>query len=137
MTNWDPEDWTKDDQREWEAKERQKEIERFEDKIRLSPDLIKEKWKRSIYVKWVTEMFKRKKEGSCPRCGIRHWVQRGSGFRKKWMCDECGLKVSKKDLYKAQIYFDFITLHARKEVKRIAKRRRQSQSVKTYESDKI
>lgn len=130
-------DWTEDDQKEWEAEQHQKELERWEDKIRLNKDLIKEKWRRDVYVKWVSEMFRRKSEGSCPRCGIRHWIQHGSGFHKAWMCDECGLKVTKKDLHRSQIYYDFITLHARKEVKRIAVRRRQSQSVKTYESDKI
>lgn len=131
------EDWTEDDQREWEADERLKKIEELEDKIRLDKDLMKEKWKRAIYVKWVHEIFKRKDAGECPKCGHREWYQLATGFRAKWQCDNCGLVVNKKDIHKANKWYDFITLHAREEVRRIEKMRRHSKSIKTYESDKV
>lgn len=134
---WNPEDWTEDDQRTWEEKQQQIKIEDYEDRIRLDADLIKEKWKREIYVKWVTEIFKRKDAGECPKCGVRKWYQLAKGFRAKWQCDNCGLVVTKQDIFKAQKWYDYITLHAREEVRRIEKARRKSQSVKKYESDKV
>lgn len=106
-----------------------------EDMIRLDRDLIKEKWRRDIYTKWITEILKRRNGGECPRCGVRKWIQRGSGLHKTWLCDECGLIVNKKDLYKANIYFDFITLKAKEEIKRIKKMERRSQSVRTFAKD--
>jgi len=108
-----------------------------EDKIRLDKALIREKEKRDIHVKWVAEMFKRRNEKSCPRCSYSKWLQRGSGFSLSWMCDECGLVVTKKDLYKAQIYFDFIKVHTKKELERIERAERASQSVRNYRKDKI
>lgn len=97
--------------------------------VRWDKDMQKEFRDRDLYTKWVHEMFIRKGEGSCPRCGIRHWVQHGSGLHKSWMCDECGLKVTKKDLYRGNIYYEFVELHARKE------RERRKKSKVKYRSD--
>jgi rubredoxin len=131
------EDWTEDDQREWEMEQKIKQLEMFEDKIHLDKELKDEKWKRAIYVKWIHEIFKRKDAGECPKCGVRKWYQLATGFRAKWQCDGCGLILSKKDIHKANKWYDYITLHAREEVRRIEKARRRSRSIKTYESDDV
>lgn len=106
-----------------------------EDMIRLDSALIKEKWRRDIYAKWMTEIFKRKSGGECPRCGVRRWIRRGSGLRLTWMCDDCGLVVSKKDLYRGNIYFDFVKVKAKEEIRRIERMERQSQSVRNFTKD--
>jgi ribosomal protein L37AE/L43A len=107
------------------------------DKIRLNKDLKEEKWKRHIYTRWVKIINDRRQAGECPKCGKRMWVQRGSGFYKKWTCDNCGLTVNKKDVATGQKWWDYVTLYARDEIKRIEKAKRRSQSVRTYEKDKI
>lgn len=107
------------------------------DRIRLDIDLIKEKWKRDIYARAVGEIIKRKNANECPKCGATKWYQLNIGLRKKWKCDNCGLDVDIQGAYKGQKWWDFVTLLARKEIKRIKIRKRQSQSVKTYEKDEI
>ena len=104
-----------------------------------SDELVKEKWKRDIYSKWMTIIIKRRDMRECPRCGAPRemWVKRGGGFRPTWMCDNCGLICGKKDFFRGNIYFDFITLKAREEIKRKEKARRHHKMVKTYEKDKI
>lgn len=103
--------------------------------IRFNRDMIKEFQGRDRYTKIIQEIFRRKDAGECPRCGVRKWILRGSGFHKKWMCDDCGFKVSKKDLYKGNIYYEFVEFYARKERKRRKDHKRYSQTAKTYRSD--
>ena len=105
----------------------------------LSKNLVKEKWKRDIYAKWMTELIKRRDMRECPRCAAPRetWVKRGSGFTPTWMCDNCGLICSKKDFFKGSIYFDFIKLKAKEEIKRIKIMKRRDKMIKTYEKDKI
>ena len=105
--------------------------------IRLSRDLIKEKWKRDIYNRWIGEIITRRNAGECPKCGIREWYQIETGFRAKWQCEKCGMILNKQDIADGQKWWDYVTLLARKEIKRIKTRKRQSQPVKTYESDNI
>lgn len=104
-----------------------------------SKNLVKEKWKRDIYAKWMIEILKRRDNRECPRCASPRetWVKRGSGFNLTWMCDKCGLICNKKDFFKGNIYFDFIKLKAKKEIKRIETARRHDRMIKTYEKDKI
>jgi len=108
-----------------------------DDKIRLNKDLQKEKWKRDIYVRWTAEIKKRMEEGSCPRCATIKWIQRGEGFHKTWMCDKCGLIITKRDWILKDVWWDYIKLLATKEIKRIEKMRRHNQSIRTYESDGV
>lgn len=108
-----------------------------DDKIRLNRDLTKEKWVRDIYVKWVTEIKKRMDEGSCPKCGALKWILRGSGFGKYWICDNCGLKLTRADWITKKKWWDYIKKYALDEVKRIEKARRHSTEIKTYEKDNI
>jgi hypothetical protein len=51
------------------------------------------------------------------------------------MCDNCGLKISRADWITKQIWFDFVKLKAREEVRRISAARRQKRDIKNYESD--
>ena len=87
----------------------------------------------------MTEILRRRDSRECPRCAAPRdaWVKRGSGFNPTWMCDRCGLICNKKDFFKGNIYFDFITLKAREEIKRIEKMRRRDNMIKNYEKDKI
>ena len=112
--------------------------DQIKEEVRSKP-LIKEKWKRDIYARWMTELLKRRDARECPRCGAPRetWVKRGSGFFPTWMCDDCGLVCNKKDFYKGNIYFDFITLKEREEIKRIKSMRKRDQMVKNYEKDGI
>jgi len=105
------------------------------DKIRLNIALMKEKWKRMIYTRWVKEMNDRRTSGECPKCGVREWYQLKTGFRAKWQCEKCGLTINKLDVAKGQKWWDYIALYAKEEIKRKKKARRQSQSVKDYEHD--
>lgn len=107
------------------------------DKIKLNIDLIKEKWRRDIYVKWVQEMNTRRLAGECPKCGVREWYSIGTKFHQKLQCEKCGMIITYRDIVKGDKWWDFITLFARKEIKRIERAKRQSQSVRTYEKDKI
>ena len=103
--------------------------------IRFDKDMIKEFQGRDRYAKIIEMIFKRKDNGECPRCGVRKWVLRGSGIHKRWMCDKCGLTVTKKDLYRGNIYFEFVEFYAREERERRKMARKKSQSVRTYRSD--
>lgn len=107
------------------------------DKIRLDNSLRKEKKERHIYAYWIAEIDKRRHAGECPKCGVRKWYQLDSGFHGKWQCDKCGLVVTKQDVADGQKWWDYISLFAKDEIKRIAKARRHSQSVKTFERDEI
>ena len=112
--------------------------EEIKEEVR-SKNLVKEKWKRDIYARWMTELLKRRDARDCPRCAAPReiWKKRGSGFHVSWICDNCGLICTKKDFFRGNIYFDFITLKAREEIKRIEKMRRRDQMIKNYEKDKI
>lgn len=86
--------------------------------IKLSKEEIDEKTRRHIYVKWVALIKKRWENGECPKCGYLKWIVRGSGFHKKWVCDKCGLELTRADWITGQMWNDFINLHAREEIRR-------------------
>jgi predicted RNA-binding Zn-ribbon protein involved in translation (DUF1610 family) len=111
------------------------------DKIRLNRALKKEKKKRTIYTNWAVEIKHRMEEGSCPKCGFLNWIKRGSGFHKKWICDKCGLTVTKRDWIGIKkgfgIWWDYLKKYAIDENARIKKAKRKSQSVRNYEKDNV
>lgn len=99
--------------------------------------LLKEKWKRHIYVYWVAEIMKRREGGLCPKCGNREWYQIGAGFRKKWQCESCGETLTRADLQDDQKWYDYIELFAKDEIKRRKVMERRDKDIKTMIKDKI
>ena len=110
----------------------------IKEEVRSKP-LIKEKWKRDIYAKWMVEILKIRDARECPKCGAgrENWVKRGGGFVPTWMCDSCGLVCTKKDFFKGNIYFDMIQHKAKEEIRRIKRARSTTQMVRNYERDGI
>jgi len=112
-------------------------MSKTDDKIHLNKTLVKEKWERKIYSKWAAEIKLRLDEGSCPKCAHIKWVPRGSGFHKTWMCDNCGLIVTRKDWVTGQIWFDYMKKFAIDEIKRRKKMKRKNLDIKNYERDGV
>ena len=102
-------------------------------------DLQKEKQKRDIYARWMPEMLRRRDEMACPKCGAakENWVKRGSGFNRHLLCDNCGFTAYGKDIYRNDMYFNWIYYLGRKETKRRKRARSTDSKIKTYESDNI
>lgn len=64
------------------------------------------------------------------------WIQRGSGFHKKWICDNCGCETTKADWITGQKWKDYIEYFARAEWYRRRDLKR-DMDLKNYERDKL